>query len=152
MTAGRISDYDPRYCEMLIEHMEKGLTFESFAAVPGVTFRTLYNWEKKHPEFFHAREIGLAKSLLWWEQSSMAAAYGKTKNRANAGLIMFHMRNKFKDLFNADAEQQESNNQTFVLAYDPKAIGGNNGEEKTITASDEGEQRVLPRSVQGGDG
>lgn len=65
---GRPTDYKPEYCQMLIEHMEEGYSYESFGGVIGVAEKTLYNWEKHHPEFLHSKEIGVQKSLIWWER------------------------------------------------------------------------------------
>ena len=65
---GRPSDYKEEYCNMLIEHMAEGYSFESFGGVIGVSERVLYDWEKKHPEFLHSKEIGTQKSMIWWEK------------------------------------------------------------------------------------
>jgi hypothetical protein len=65
---GRPSLYKPEYCEMLIEHMGEGLSFESFAAIINVSRSTLYEWDKGHEEFSDAFKRGVDKSLLYWEK------------------------------------------------------------------------------------
>ena len=65
---GRPTDYKPEYCEMLIEHMSEGYSFESFGGVIEVSERVLYDWEKAHKEFLHSKEIGVQKSMVWWEK------------------------------------------------------------------------------------
>lgn len=72
---GRPSKYDPKFCDVLIEHMSKGLSYESFAGAIGVSKQTLYTWESEYPEFLDAKEIGLGKSLLYWEQSGIKGAH-----------------------------------------------------------------------------
>ncbi len=51
---GRPTDYDPKYCEMIIAHCSKGKSVNSFANKVKTTPHTLWNWQKKHPEFFDA--------------------------------------------------------------------------------------------------
>lgn len=66
---GRPSKYKPEFCELLLEHGERGMSFESFAGHPQVRVNidTLYQWEKVHPEFSEAKGIFKAISLYHWE-------------------------------------------------------------------------------------
>lgn len=64
----RPTSYKSEYCDLLIKHMAKGLSFEAFAGRVGVSRRVLYDWLKAHEEFLHAREVGEARSLLVWER------------------------------------------------------------------------------------
>jgi hypothetical protein len=73
---GQPSKYRPEYCEMLIEHMRGGLSFESFGARIRVTKKTMYEWTRVHPEFQEAKELGEVQSLLWWENIGKAAMMG----------------------------------------------------------------------------
>lgn len=59
--------YKPEYCDLIIDHMTQGFSYESFAGVVGVSKQTLYNWESNNPEFKEAKEVGKSRSLLWWE-------------------------------------------------------------------------------------
>lgn len=65
---GRPTEYRPEYCEQLIEHM-KQKSFESFAnhTKPRVTIRTLYSWLDSQPDFFQAKEKGMANNLEFSE-------------------------------------------------------------------------------------
>lgn len=76
---GRPSDYRPEFCEALIEHMSKGLSFESFAADLSVNRRTLYGWLQKYPEFLHAKEEGEFRGLAFWEKAGVNGAFGNHK-------------------------------------------------------------------------
>lgn len=119
---GRPSDYDPSYCEKLVEHMSTGLSFESFAGVINSCRATLYEWEKKHPAFSDAKKRGSDASLLYWEKLARNGAEGKlkapsaeirtiepggvekvvTKYRAatfSAAACIFSMKNRFPDLY-----------------------------------------------------
>jgi transposase len=58
---GRPTSYKPEYCEMLVEHMAQGLSFESFAAVTDTWKAALYDWVKTYPEFSNAKQRGTEK-------------------------------------------------------------------------------------------
>lgn len=59
MPRGAISKYKPEFCEQIVEHLEEGGTFTSFADLIGVCDDTLYKWAKKIPEFGDAmRQAG----------------------------------------------------------------------------------------------
>lgn len=86
--------YKKIYCKKLIEHMENGLSYESFAGSLGVARQTLYNWEEKHKEFKLAHEIGVAKSQLFWEELGIKGTAGFV-NKFNALSWLFNMKNRF---------------------------------------------------------
>ena len=52
---GRPTEYKEEFCQMLIDHMSEGYSFESFGGIVGVSERVLYDWEKKFPEFLHSK-------------------------------------------------------------------------------------------------
>lgn len=62
------SKYKKKFCKMLIDHMSKGLSFESFGPTIGVSRRALYLWEKEHSDFMHAKEYAKDCCLLYWEK------------------------------------------------------------------------------------
>lgn len=92
---GQPTKYKPEYCQKLIDHMAKGLSFESFAAECEVHFDSLYEWVKKNPEFSEAKKVGTAQSLRFWEGVGMAGVMGDLRNFNVAGWI-FNMKNRFK--------------------------------------------------------
>lgn len=108
---GRPSKYRKEYCELLVSHMEGGLSFESFAAEVGVIPDTLYEWVKKHPEFSDAKKRGWALSQLFWEKIGIAGATGRIRG-FNAASWIFNMKNRFKwrDLQPEEQAQQQSDN------------------------------------------
>lgn len=95
MSAGRPSKYDPKYCEMLMEHMKDGLSFLSFAGVVGICFDTLYEWEKQHPEFSEAKKRGVAMSLVWDEKLLNKGTLGQQRGY-NAAAHKWKMTNRYK--------------------------------------------------------
>ncbi len=68
---GRPTNYNPKYCQMVIEHMASGLSKEAFCGAIGIAKQTLYNWMRGHKEFLDAVHIGEAKSLYFWEKKGI---------------------------------------------------------------------------------
>jgi hypothetical protein len=73
---GRPDKYEKKYCDMLIDHMSNGYSFQSFAGEISVTIKTLYNWCDTYPDFLHAMEIGRAKGLNYDEKLLTKGALG----------------------------------------------------------------------------
>ena len=101
---GRTTKYKKEYCEQLIEHLGEGLSIESFAGVVGVCKQTIYDWFEAQEDFKQAKEIGLAKSLLWWEQQGKAGLFTKSFRDSegnsesislNSTVWTFNMKNRF---------------------------------------------------------
>jgi hypothetical protein len=64
---GRPSEYDPAYCEQVIELGKEGASIVEMAHSIGVVKQTLYDWEKVHPEFLDAMTRAREASQVWWE-------------------------------------------------------------------------------------
>jgi len=64
MPAGRPTKYKKEYCEMLVEFMGRPMPYEAFAGLVDVDYDTLYEWERKHPEFSVAKKRGKAKQYM----------------------------------------------------------------------------------------
>lgn len=86
----RPSLFKPEYCTLLMNHMQDGFSFESFAGKVGVCFKTLYNWEKDFPEFLQAKETGRAMQLFHWEGKVMDSL---PAGISNASVLTLAMRN-----------------------------------------------------------
>lgn len=92
MPAGRPTDYKPEFCELLIEHMGEGFSFEAFAGVVNCNRDTLYEWANVHPEFSDAKKIGFERNRLTWERIGIDLA---RKGDGNATAFIFNMKNRF---------------------------------------------------------
>lgn len=93
---GRPSSYRPEYCQKLIEHMSKGYSFDSFAAIADVNPDTLYEWAKVHPEFSETKKKAFARSLLFWEQQGISGLWTSKEESFNTALWIFNMKNRHK--------------------------------------------------------
>lgn len=96
--------YKKENCELLVDHMTKGLSYESFAGLVGVTRDCLYKWEKAHVEFGEAKRVGKEKMLLLFERMGIQAMAGKIKG-FNAATYIFTMKNKCGWSDKLDVEQ-----------------------------------------------
>lgn len=81
---GRPSLYKPEYCQLLINHMAEGLSFLSFAGVVSVSYDTIHEWVKAHPDFSYAKGIGRAKQLIWDEKLLNRGSEGKQRGYSAA--------------------------------------------------------------------
>lgn len=115
---GRPSKYESKYNEMVIEHMAQGLSVKAFAGVAGVNRDTIYEWQKRYPDFAASVEIGLAKSLLFWEKLGIMIATGAIKGNATTWAINMH--NRFKEDWKQfhDEDKGQGNEITVKLAYE----------------------------------
>jgi hypothetical protein len=112
-----------QYCDMLEDHMAKGLSFEAFAGVIGVGPVTLYRWAKRYEEFKDAKEKGFAKSRLFWEKLGVAAAAGKVKD-FNATAYVFNMKNRFgwRDKVDVSVDGQIEHEHNHTHTIETKAL------------------------------
>lgn len=95
--AGQPTKYKAEFCELLIEHMRQGLSFESFAGTAMVSRDSLYEWLKRHPEFSYAKKIGQDLGLKTLEQLGMALAAGKLQGSNSAWIFIMKNRAGWRD-------------------------------------------------------
>jgi hypothetical protein len=89
---GRPPLYKPEYCQLLIEHMSNGLSFESFAGVVKACRATIYGWCDNYPEFLDAKKQGFAEMQLHDEKLYIDGMKGKNQ-KMNPTLMLFKMKN-----------------------------------------------------------
>ena len=114
---GRPTKYKAEYCQMLVDHMETGLSFESFAGTIDVCRETLYIWEKEYPDFFNAKKRGFAKCQLWWEKKGAEGLWGSKEGTFNTGVWVFSMKNRFKWTDKVEVSGGDENTKPVMLSY-----------------------------------
>lgn len=109
---GAPTKYNDNLPSELVDHMSKGLSFESFASVAHVSKDTLYDWTdpkspRFKPDFSDAKKEGVSRCLLFWERIGVHAALnlGMTYKDEfgnehavttyNATIWIFNMKNRF---------------------------------------------------------
>jgi len=118
--------YRREYAEQLIEHMKKGKSFSSFAAVIRVKMATMHNWLKIVPEFAEAKEFGEAEYLLMMENAGMNAMFGKIKN-FNTKVWELNMKNRANWSEKHEVTETGGDGATRVTLYLPDNGRSNNG-------------------------
>lgn len=107
---GRPEKYKPEYCELVRRLMSKGETIAACCVEIGVPRQTLIQWQKRHPEFREACELGKEDAQRWWERLAMTVATGAAHQKrktgdqntdhlkkANPKMISFLMARRFED-------------------------------------------------------
>lgn len=109
--------------QQVIDLMAEGDSKEAVAARLGITKQTFYCWvdpesDQYHESFSDSVKQGESLSQLWWEDKLKDAAVGSNKD-ANATLMIFNMKNRFRNNWN-DMNITE-NRHTFVVADEPES-------------------------------
>jgi transposase len=128
MAGGRPTIYKQEFCDLLIDHMEKGYSYESFAGLLGVSKQTIYDWEKANPEFLDSKKRATEKSRLFWEKVGIenivnietmekdeSGSFTAVKKSLNSAAWIFNMKNRFKDDWKDKHETELSGNVGTVI-------------------------------------
>lgn len=128
---GRPSKYDPKFCDMLIEHMAKGFSYETFGASINVAQSNVKNWEDAHPEFQASKKEAFDKCRLFWETAGIQGMWNtKDGPNLNVGNYVFQMKNRFKWTDRVEVQTNE-NIKPIIINYDPAKLPVN-GEKLEI--------------------
>lgn len=92
---GQPTKYRPEYCEKVVLHMAKGLSYETFAVDCDVCVDTLYHWEKTHPEFSEAKKKAFLAGMKFWETMGINGATGDNPS-FNATAWIYNMKCRFR--------------------------------------------------------
>lgn len=112
--------FNDEYCQRLIDHMANGGTYLSFPATleNPVCTATLYNWEKKFPQFLEAKKQGYNLLLLWDESNLNKMIEGESKGNVTA--LIFKMKNCHRWTDRAEIEQTTKTIQVNIDPEDAK--------------------------------
>lgn len=141
---GHPHGFKPEHCQMLIDHMKKGKSFESFGAKLNTAYSTLRNWvDPKHdsfiPEFLAAKEIGMTHLLEYDEEQYRKGMLGKFKvttevstqrginkitvpAKFNAAMAIFKMKNRHHKLYKDRVENVQVDEDGKVIKEKPTVI------------------------------
>lgn len=90
-SVGRPSCYRREYYVSIIKAMATGLSAEAAAAKIGISARSVFYWQREHPEFLQAIQEGRQRGLLWWEKRALEMAKGKP---GNTQIVTLALRNR----------------------------------------------------------
>lgn len=119
---GRPTKYKPEYCQMLIDHMSKGLSYESFAADLDLTRECLYKWEKRYPDFLHAKKKGQAKLTKLLENMGMSLAAGKLQGNVTAWIFLCKNKIGYADKTEVSGNSDKPLQLKYALDVEPDSL------------------------------
>lgn len=90
---GRPSEYDPEYCEFVIDMGREGKSKAQMAAGLGISRQCMNEWEKQHKDFGDAVKAAQDLALAWWET---AGQMNMIRQGFNATAFIFQMKNRFR--------------------------------------------------------
>lgn len=96
--------YRHEYCEMLIQHLDKGLSIQTFGGTIGVARSTVYKWADEFKEFKEAMEIGKQKAQEFYEKRLVAKTAGQTIKGVDSKLVdttclIFALKTRFHETY-----------------------------------------------------
>lgn len=92
-SGGRPTLYQREIGAKVIALMAEGRSLDGCAALIGLHPDTMYEWQKRHPEFSEAVRAGRAAATTFWENRLIAVAAGEA---GNAQAIQWALRNRSK--------------------------------------------------------
>lgn len=120
--------YKEEYNDMLISHMSRGLSFESFAGEIGVAKSTLYKWKVEIPPFQEAFEIGYSRGLKLYETLLVNKCTGRETKFGNETIdprkgdttaLIFAMKTRFHKVYGDRGKVEvENGNDGIVIKID----------------------------------
>jgi hypothetical protein len=122
---GRPSEYDPAYCEMVIEVMAQGLSLTAFAGMIGKSRDTVYQWITAHRDFADAVSRARAARDLFLERGLLTSTKG-----AKTTAYMFALKNAQPDEWR-DLKHVETHHTALLQLTDAQLMAiaaGNVGE------------------------
>lgn len=102
MPVGRPSDYDPAYCEQVIDLGKEGKSPVQIAVALGVPRTTMLSWAEQHDEFSTALTRAKEHEQGWWENAGQT---GLVTPGFNASVWSKSMQARFRDDYTERSEQ-----------------------------------------------
>lgn len=117
MTAGRPTDYDPSYCEKVIELGKEGKSKAQMCAAFNISRQTIDNWANAHEDFLEALNRAMVHCQDWWEN---AGQQGLVTPGFNAAVWKKSMEARFRDDYTERKEVEHSGDIKFQTIYESK--------------------------------
>ena len=93
---GRPAGYKPEYCQILIDEMAKGLSFEAVAGVIDEPTSAMYRWVEMYPAFREAKEKAFRLNREFWERQGVDGLWQTPDGKKlNNTIWIFNMKNRF---------------------------------------------------------
>jgi DNA-binding transcriptional regulator YiaG len=134
--------FDERFGIKLVEHMSRGLSYQSFAGAIGVSKRVLERWEENE-DWMEWKARAVAQGLLYWENMLHDAT---TKEAlADAKLMIFKLKNMFPDEYKDKVEVETNQAPTQIII---KGLTGLAEDEEEDEEDIEDAQIIEPLAIE----
>ena len=106
-----VPKYKPEYCAMLIEHMKKGHSYESFGSVVGCGRSTIYGWEEGHKDWKAAKKEAFERAMYFFEQRLIAKVSGQDikgvdTKKIDTACLIFALKTRFYQTYSEPKEEK----------------------------------------------
>lgn len=112
----RPTEYDPSYCEDVIELGKAGKSKAQMASHFDVSRQTIDNWAQAHPEFLEALSRAMAHCQAWWENVGQT---GMIAPGFNAAVWKKSVEARFRDDYTERQEQTVTSSVTTRIELVP---------------------------------
>lgn len=92
---GRPSNYDPAYCDLVVEYGRQGMSLVEIASELKVSRTSMYDWAQKNPEFSTALTRAREESQAWWERVGRFGIF-RGDHEIDSNLWFRNITNRFK--------------------------------------------------------
>lgn len=127
----RPNKYEPEFCERVIEMMSRGLLRLQVANRLGITYGTLFAWEKQIPEFSIALSLGDKLCEDWWIEVGKAGMSNPNFKCGPYTLIMGNKLHWHSAREKVEVNEKKTVNVTVGISLDVE--GFSDGELDAIT-------------------
>lgn len=116
------SKYKKEYCELLIDYMGKGNSFQTFGVDLDVGRSTIYDWVDRHPEFKKAYEKGKEACRKWFENRLRLCLSGQDvpgidAKKIDKTLLIFALKTRFHDIYGEKKEVTVKTDREDLMDY-----------------------------------
>lgn len=126
--------YKEEYCELLIKHMKMGKSFQSFPSSiyaydkQMVGLQTLYDWERKYPEFADAKELAMQEALSYFETRAFAKTSGQKidgidAKSIDAYVLMGMLKTRFHKIYGDKVQHSVDDNSKIEIKISKEESG-----------------------------
>ena len=101
---GGVIQYKEEYCDLLVNHLSKGLSLQCFGGTVGVSRATVYDWIDRYPEFKAAKEEGVQKAMQFHEEILSAKLSGRDlkgfdPKKSDTTALIFALKTRFHEVY-----------------------------------------------------
>ena len=105
------TQFNPDYCNFLIEHCESGHSLETFAGAYNISPDKIVQWAMEYPAFKDSVKIALTKQMYYWECQLLDGMRSGEKSQIECAKLMITSfknvtENKIRDSLYDDYKEQ----------------------------------------------